>query len=308
MTRFTAALVLATPVLALAQPHDHDRDYGRRESPDSSAVLDRGDTADQLAGLDQEIYEAMGRIRGKPAALAALRRARLMIASLREQVDGAPSPREWFRTQREAGRWSGPEYEPPRSAPPPPAVAPGPPPVQPISEPALAQLVAAMDRQTSSIGRLRVLQQNAPAEHFLVRQVQVLIGRCAFPPDQAQAARLLRPLVLDRENEYLLAGWLQPQPSPYAGLVERGSFEARSSVRLQPGVYRGDFAVTSSVTLEGAGRDQTVIDGNLVVTGAFNKVRGLTVLGRVVFQGSQNQMTDVDYRGGIDDRGQLNRY
>ncbi len=32
------------------------------------------------------------------------------------------------------------------------------------------------------------------------------------------------------------------------------------------------------------------------------------MLGKVVITGSQNTLVDVDYRGGIDDRGQINRY
>jgi hypothetical protein len=177
----------------------------------------------------------------------------------------------------------------------------------PISEASLAQLLSAMDLQPSSGGRLRVLQQAAPTSYFLVAQVQVLLGRLAFAPDQVQAARLLQPRILDRENEYQLNSWLQAPPtSPH---VERASFEARSSVRLQPGLYRGNFRLAgSSLTVQGAGRDQTIIDGNLVITGNFNTVTGLTILGKVIIEGSQNQLRDVDFRAGIGDQGLMNKY
>ncbi len=293
-------LLLAVPLAALAREHDDD-------SRNAPVVIDRDDVAEQLARVDALVLEALGKARGKQAT--ALKRARERLDAVREQVSGAPDPREWLRAQREAGRWS--EAEPHR--PPPPGPRPPPPPpapaIQPISDAALAQLLATMDQQPSSGGRLALLQQAAPANYFLVRQVQVLVGRLAFAPDQVQAAYLLQPRVLDRENERQLDPWLRAPPGPYGGLVERQSFEARASVRLQPGVYRGTFRVAGqSLKVEGAGRDQTIIDGDLVVTRAFNTVAGLTVLGRVVIEGSQNQLRDVDYRGGIQDRGLMNRY
>lgn len=310
MRAFALALVLlATPLPALAREHDDD---DRRQVP---AVIDREEVAERLSAVDALIYEAMGRSRGKSPVIRALDRAREQLRAVRDQVTGAPNPREWLRAQRDPGRWYGgptaeaPPYAPPPQAAPAPPPPPAPPPVQPISEGALAQLVTTLDRQPTSAGRLRVLQQAASAEYFLVRQVEVLVGRFTFPPDQVQAARLLQPRVLDRENEYQLNRWLQGPPGPYAGLVERASFEARGSVRLQPGVYRGTFTVAgSSLVIEGAGRDQTVIDGDLVINNAFNTVRGLTVLGKVVIRGSQNRLGDVDYRGGIEDKGLMNKY
>ncbi len=306
MNRFGLALMLfVVPLPALAQHRDED------DSRDRPAVIDRGDIAEQLSNVDTLISDAIARARGKTAAIKALRRAREQLDVVRDQVNGAPSPREWLRDQRDSNR--GPDRddrasaEPPRHAPPPPAE----PAIQPISDAALGQLLSAIDQQPSSAGRLRVLQQAAPVNYFLVRQVQVLLGRFTFAPDQLQAARLLQPRVLDRENEHQLNSWLQApvQANPYGGLVERSSFEARASVKLQPGVYRGNFTVAgSSLTVEGAGRDQTIIDGNLIINGAFSTVKNLTVLGKIVIQGSQNQVRDVDYRAGIEDKGLLNRY
>lgn len=294
-------MLLVLPLAALAGQHGDD---DTRSSP---AVVDRADLADQLARIDSLVHEALGRAKGKQATT--LKRARERLEAVREQVTEAPSPGEWLRAQRE-DRWSDASpAEAHRYGPPPPAPPPRSPPVQPISDASLAQLLGAMDQQPSSGGRLGVLQQAAPVSFFLVRQVQVLLGRLPFEPDQVQAARLLQPRILDRENERLLDGWLRGPPGPQAGLVERQSFEARSSVRLPPGVYRGTFRVAGqSLKVEGAGRDQTVIDGDLVITRAFNTVAGLTVLGRVVFEGSQNQLRDVDYRGGIQDQGLMNRY
>ncbi|HEU4382617.1 MAG TPA: DUF4476 domain-containing protein [Anaeromyxobacteraceae bacterium] len=305
-----ASTLLAVPLQAMASQHD---DQGRAEAP---AVVDRADVAEQLAKVDALVSDAL-RAQSKKAAASALKRARQQLDAVREQVDVAPSPREWLRAQREANRWSdAPEAEARRPVPVGalgvpvagaiPAPRPPPPAPEPMSDASLAQLLATVDQQPSSVGRLGVIQQAAPGSYFLVRQVQILVGRLAYAPDQVQAARLLQPRVLDRENEHHLNAWLR---APHAALVERQSFEARSSVTLQPGVYRGSFRVAgSNLKVVGAGRDQTVIDGNLVVSHAFNTVSGLTVLGRVVIEGSQNHLRDVDYRGGIDDRGLLNKY
>lgn len=306
MRRFAFAVMLfMVPLPALAD-HDDDPRY-------APAVVDRRDIAERLSNVDALIFDAMGRARGRPAAVQALRRAREQLAAIRAQVNGAPNPREWRRALRDPNRWlDGPVAEGPRYAPPPPGAPvppppPAPPPILPISDASLAQLLSAIDQQPSSAGRLHVLQQAAPASYFLVGQVLVLLGRLTYAPDQVQAAHLLQPRVLDRENEYQLNRWLQAPPHP--GLVERASFEARSSVRLEPGVYRGNFRVAgSSLTVQGAGRDHTVIDGNLVITSNFSTVTNLTVLGKVVIQGSQNQLREVDYRAGIEDRGLQNRY
>jgi hypothetical protein len=316
MRRFTFALVLwVVPLAALADRNDDDPG----EAP---AVVDRGDIADQLSNVDQLVSDAIGaigRARGKLEAVKTLRRAREQLDALRDQVNGAPNPREWWQSQREPNRWFDPSAQRQGHPPRPPgsdagqpvaAPVPGPPAIAAISEASLAQLLSAIDQQPTSLGRLRVVQQAAPANYFLVSQVQALLGRFTFAPDQIQAARLLRTRLLDRENEPQLNGFFQAPPGNTSGaLVERTSFAAKASVRLQPGLYRGNFTLSgSSITVEGAGRDQTIIDGNLVVTSAFNKVKGLTVLGKVIIEGSQNQLTDVDYRAGIEDRGLLNKY
>ena len=315
MKQLTLAVMLfAAPLPSLARDHDDD------DARDPPAVIDRGDIAERLAQVDESIASAIAGARGKPKVVQALRRARAQLDAVREQVNDAPDLREWRRAQRDPNRWFGedaaqpqPRGDPRHPPPPPVAVAPppAPPAILPISDSALAQLLSEIDRQPSSQGRLRVLQQAAPANYFLVRQVEVVLGRFTFAPDQLQAANLLQPRVLDRENENRLDRWLQAQApaNPYGSLVERASFAARASVKLQPGLYRGNFTVAgSSLTVEGASRDQTVIDGNVVIAGSFNTVRNLTVLGRVIVEGSQNQLRDVDYRGGIEDKGLMNKY
>src|SRR5262245_47536420 len=53
-----------------------------------------------------------------------------------------------------------------------------------------------------------------------------------------------------------------PIPQEFAHLPVRASFEAKGNVNLEPGFYRGDFRLTgSAATLQGAGKDKTVIEG-----------------------------------------------
>lgn len=320
-----ALMVSIAPLPAFAHQHDDDA------PGDAPAVVDRGDVSEQLSDIDSLISEAIGRARGR-AAVQALRRAREKLSAVRAQVNGSPNPREWWRAQRDPNRWFGEQAPSPSGdpgyGPPPPPVGRGYPPAPPapprqpapMADGALSLLAMSIDRQPTMGGRLGVLQVAAEANYFLVRQVQALLARFGPGPDRAEAMRLLQPRLLDPENGYQLAGLLQqaplppqispPQPpDPYAGLVQRASFAAKTSVKLMPGLYRGTFTVAgTNVTVEGSGRDQTIIDGDLVIQRAFNKVRGLTVLGKVVILGNQNQVSDVDYRGGIEDKGLMNKY
>lgn len=99
-----------------------------------------------------------------------------------------------------------------------------------------------------------------------------------------------------------------PIPAAYAHLPERRSFSAKDSVKLQPGFYRGDFTVGHGITVEGSGKDQTVIEGRLIFSKGQAEAKNLTVLGDVVFNGSQNELESSDFRGAIQDNGQQNSY
>lgn len=299
MKPFAFALILAlVPVSAWA---DRD-DQGEQDQP---AVIDRNDVLDKIEHVDGLLAEALRRMRPRDRSALALRRARAELSDLESDLSNAPDPREWRRGQRDRDRWFRDDDAPPppadRRPPPPPAPA-------PMPEPSVAQLTATLDSQPTLQGRMQILQAAASSNWFLVRQAQALITRFPPGPDRAEAIRVLAPRLLDRENAYQLTPGVAPPPNPYANLPVRASFVARSSVRLEPGLYQGNFGVPGSVTVEGAGRDRTVIDGDLVISGPFNTVRHLTVLGKVVITGSQNTLVDVDYRGGIDDRGQINRY
>jgi len=99
-----------------------------------------------------------------------------------------------------------------------------------------------------------------------------------------------------------------PIPAEFSQLPVRAGFEAKGNIKLEPGFYRGDFRLgASQATLEGAGKGKTVIEGNLFIK-TQSTIKNMTVLGKVIFQGNQNDLKDVDFRGGIDDKGVQNRY
>ena len=100
-----------------------------------------------------------------------------------------------------------------------------------------------------------------------------------------------------------------PQPSnPYAHLPQRQSYSPMSSVELKVGCYHGDFVLgRSQLKVCGAGVDQTIIHGNLVVQTQC-EISNLTVTGNIVFKGNQARLVDVDFYGQIQDHGLQTRY
>ena len=123
------------------------------------------------------------------------------------------------------------------------------------------------------------------------------VARRAAPPPAEPA----RPAPAPAPEE-------KPIPAEFANLPVRASFEAKGNANLESGFYRGDFRLTgSAATLIGAGKGKTVIEGNLFIKMQCT-VKNMTVLGKVVFMGNQNDLKDVDFRGGIDDKGSQNRY
>jgi hypothetical protein len=97
-------------------------------------------------------------------------------------------------------------------------------------------------------------------------------------------------------------------PGPYSHLPQRQSYSPKSSVELKPGCYHGDFVLGAvQLRVKGAGVDQTVIHGNLVLQTQC-VVSNLTVQGDVIFEGHQAQLENVEFFGRIVDRGSQNRY
>lgn len=101
---------------------------------------------------------------------------------------------------------------------------------------------------------------------------------------------------------------VSPVPEAYRHLPQRTSFRAMSSTELETGCYVGDFVLgNSQLRITGAGLEETVIHGNLVLQTQC-KVSHLTVTGDVIFEGHQAELDDVDFYGRIVDQGSQNRY
>lgn len=84
------------------------------------------------------------------------------------------------------------------------------------------------------------------------------------------------------------------------------------SATLEPGRYQGDLVIAAqALTVEGAGADQTVIEGRLIFAElgrGGSIVRNLTVLGDVVFDSHDNELHGVQVRGRMVDNGVRNAY
>lgn len=75
-------------------------------------------------------------------------------------------------------------------------------------------------------------------------------------------------------------------------------------VRLAPGTYHGDLVVSGNhCVVEGAGVDQTVVDGNLSLDGNHNVVRGVTVNGNGKVSGNHNVARSVHVKGTVEATG-----
>ena len=143
---------------------------------------------------------------------------------------------------------------------------------------------------------------------FVLALASILGGCVSLRAPQVPVVRTPAPAPAEPAPAPAPAPAEKPIPAEFAHLPVRTSFEAKGNVNLDPGFYRGDFKLTgSAATLTGAGKDKTVIEGNLIIKMQCT-VKNMTVLGKVVFTGNQNDLKDVDFRGGIDDKGSQNRY
>jgi hypothetical protein len=104
-------------------------------------------------------------------------------------------------------------------------------------------------------------------------------------------------------------------PAPGEATEERSiTIESFSSIRcnhsrtrLAAGTYRGDLVVGGNhCTVEGAGADQTVIDGALILSGNHNVVRGVTVLKSSRISGNHNDASGAAFRADVATSGNHN--
>jgi hypothetical protein len=80
--------------------------------------------------------------------------------------------------------------------------------------------------------------------------------------------------------------------APRESIVEMEDYE---TVELEAKTYTGDLIIdATNVWLFGEGSDQTIIDGDLIISGNRNEIRGIRVTGRVRISGNLNKIMQSD--------------
>jgi uncharacterized protein DUF4476 len=229
------AMTVALPALAQDRWGDWERERGRdrgfREQPVS---IEKRRMQWKLERIDRKLGELLARAR--PPDRKALKDIRDEVTDVRDLLNAAtplgppslpqppavqPGPPPGYQ-QPPAYQQPPPGYQQPPPGyqqPPPPGYQqppPGyqqPPPAQPIlpaaqpmPEPAFRNLLATMSRESFASGRLRVLEQAAPSNWFVVQQVQQVLAQFEFPQDRLNAVRILQPRIVDPNNAFQLYG------------------------------------------------------------------------------------------------------
>jgi hypothetical protein len=201
-TKWLAVMAMAVALPALAQDrwrNDWERERGRdfREQP---VRIEKRRMEWMMGRMDRQLSELQDRARGGDRKTINMLRDEL--TDLREmlnnaQVLGPPNMQQ------------PPGPPPPVYQQPPPVVV-QPPPAQPIVGPMperpFRQLLDAMHRESFANDRLRVLEQAAPTNWFMVQQVQELLGQFEFPADRLKAVRAVRGRIVDPNNSFQLYG------------------------------------------------------------------------------------------------------
>ena len=77
--------------------------------------------------------------------------------------------------------------------------------------------------------------------------------------------------------------------------VQAPYIEDYETVELDATTYTGDLIIdATNVWLFGEGSDQTIIDGDLIISGNRNEIRGIRVTGRVRISGNLNKIIQSD--------------
>jgi hypothetical protein len=149
-------------------------------------VVDREAVQAQLQGLANQVSALRNQLAGMPGSAdpETLRRLGMVVGQLNQlqrEVVSAPM----------AGGW--------RTPPPPPPPRPE---RQPIDDGTLQSLVAQINGEAFSQGKLTVLQQAAGTNWFLVAQVRTLLPLFSFDEDKLKALETLSRRLLDRNNAF----------------------------------------------------------------------------------------------------------
>lgn len=90
---------------------------------------------------------------------------------------------------------------------------------------------------------------------------------------------------------------------------EIGKPANNSTVRLDPGTYRGGITISANkVTLIGAGAGRTLIDGDINITGNSCTVSGAHIRGNVNVSGNNADLTGARIDGRVQSSGNNNSW
>lgn len=175
----------AAPPVSSNELRGDDANELRRGRRGTLVAVEREDLERRLARLERLMGEAFERSKGGKAKL---REAYDELNDIRALIAEAPEVRG---------------YQNPGPVPPPPPV------YHPISEAKLQKVMNAMSRESFAKDKMKVLEEVAGGNYFLVGQVQQVLKQFQFSKDRLQAVRLMWPRVLDRENGFQLYGSFQ---------------------------------------------------------------------------------------------------
>jgi hypothetical protein len=217
-TKWLAVVAMAVALPALAQERERWRDWERergRDFREQPVMIEKRRMQWMLTRIDSHLGDIIGRARGPDRrALKDLRDELTDVRDLLSSAQGGgampgnpvpPGPPQTMPPQQPP-----PYQQPPYQQPPPPVYQPPPPPPQPTVTPMpereFRQLLGAMQRESFANDKLRVLEQAAPINWFVVGQVQQLLGLFEFPADRLKAVRAMRGRIVDTNNYFQLYG------------------------------------------------------------------------------------------------------
>lgn len=211
MRNWTIAAAAVLFVATTASAQDYRRGPRDRDRREQTVAIQKREVQERLDKVNAMLSEAIGKSQGDRQLTRLLKAMRVELDGVRDHIAGAPvvSPAPSAPVPVPAPQLTPPNVPPPgwNTSPSYPPQPPPPPPdarVYPISDSNLKGLISAVDGESFGNDRLRVLGQAAPANWFLVAQVRQLLTRFDFPNDRLEAARLLKPRILDRENFFQL--------------------------------------------------------------------------------------------------------
>ncbi|MFP4362257.1 MAG: hypothetical protein ACLFR1_00175 [Spirochaetia bacterium] len=78
---------------------------------------------------------------------------------------------------------------------------------------------------------------------------------------------------------------------------------------MEPGTYEGPLSITdNSVVIRGAGIGETVINGDVMISGNNCRIQNLTIRGSVQISGNNADLTGAEVRQGVRSSGQNNTW